>query len=69
MSHNVTQILLILMSGLTIVFATSCRTWVNSWTQKLSDCSFLGSDFVMICVGGLHIVPAYRLANNCAQFF
>lgn len=52
MSLSVIQILLILNFSLTIVFATHGRTLVNPWTQKLSDCSFLSSNFVMICVVG-----------------
>lgn len=49
-------------------FLTHGSTRVNPRTQKFSDCSFLSNNFVMICAGGLAIVPACRLANNCSHF-
>ena len=49
-------------------FLTHGSTRVNPRTQKFSDCSFLSNNFVMICAGGLAVVPACRLANNCSHF-
>lgn len=77
MAHNLSHIVIQTWSGhlwglffrSDCSFATPVSTWINPWTQKLSDCSsFLSSNFVMTSVGWLATVPTSRLANNRAYF-